>query len=178
MRILGATLWTDYLLRNKWLNSPGDDDNLVRLRAMAIARQNLNDHGRIRFGGDVWRPEDALAEHQASVAWLDRKLAEPFEGPTLVVTHHAPLARSVDWSYCGRAAACYASDLDHLVDRASVWMHGHVHKAKSYMHGACRVLSNPRGYPGQLTGWSPRFTFDVGPEGTYVARRRHLDEVA
>jgi Icc-related predicted phosphoesterase len=173
VRVLGATLWTDYLLRSGhyyWSDADPRAENMDRARRM------LNDHRRISFRGGLWRPEDALAEHEASTAWLAGRLDEPFDGPTLVVTHHAPLGRSIDYGYCREAAACYASDLDELVGKAQAWFHGHIHRARNYRHLGCRVLANPRGYPGQSTGWSPNFTFEVDADGVEVMRRVGVTE--
>ena len=79
LRVLGATLWTDYAAN-------GDPP-----QAMRLAEEKIVDHHLItRRGGAPFRPEDALAEHRLSRAWLAERLAEPHAGPTLVVTHHVP----------------------------------------------------------------------------------------
>jgi hypothetical protein len=43
-------------------------------------------------------------------------------------------------------SAAYASNLDHLVERADVWIHGHMHNSFDYRIGKCRVVCNPLGY--------------------------------
>ena len=80
LRILGATLWTDYAVA-------GDP-----AAAMTAAEREIYDHRLIRRseGSGFFSPVDALAEHRLSRTWLLRKLAEPADGPTLVVTHHVP----------------------------------------------------------------------------------------
>ncbi len=40
-------------------------------------------------------PEDTTLWHARSLRWLAEALAAPFDGSTVVVTHHAPSIRSV-----------------------------------------------------------------------------------
>jgi predicted phosphodiesterase len=67
--------------------------------------------------------------------------------PTVVVTHFAPSLKSADPRYGltpGTAGFCNA--LDHLMPKANVWLHGHLHCAQDYVQHDCRVLANPFGY--------------------------------
>jgi hypothetical protein len=43
-------------------------------------------------------------------------------------------------------SAAFASDCELLAERASLWVHGHVHNSARYRIGDCRVVCNPRGY--------------------------------
>lgn len=138
VRILGATLWTDYRL------FPG----LSLVEAMAAAQAALAgaDHSRIRFDGKVFLPEHALGLHNASRTWLRTQIAQPFAGPTLVMTHHAPSMRSVALKWRGEdSSAAFASEMD-LLPFADYWVHGHLHDNSDYTVGRCRVLCNSRGY--------------------------------
>jgi predicted phosphodiesterase len=90
-------------------------------------------------------PTIARAEHMKSRAWL--RVAVPFEGRTVVVTHHGPHLNSVHPRYLGELLnAAFVSDLSPLVEQADLWIHGHVHDSSDYHVGKCRVLTNPRGY--------------------------------
>lgn len=143
IRFLGCTLWTDYQL-------PGA--NATRAQAMECATERLNDHRLIRTCSKaLFTPDDALREHRASRGWLERELARPFDGKTVVVTYHAPHKTSVHPRYEGDPLnAAFASDLSDLLERADVWMHGHTHDGFDYTVGGCRVVANPLGYPRNL----------------------------
>ena len=67
LRILGATLWTDYAVT-------GDP-----AAAMTAAEREIHDHRLIRRSesSGPFSPIDALAEHRLSRTWLLRKLTEP-----------------------------------------------------------------------------------------------------
>ncbi|OZB36293.1 MAG: hypothetical protein B7X44_06560 [Halothiobacillus sp. 15-55-196] len=153
-------------------------DFVQRMDAMLIAQQQMNDYQTIHLrrrheGGEkMMTPSDALDFHQESRAFIERELAVPFEGKTVVVTHHAPSKESIDQKgkeEVGEALArlsrdaMYASHLDHLVERADLWIHGHTHVSLDYPIGKGRVVSNPRGYGGiaEVAGFNPSRIVEV-----------------
>jgi len=97
-----------------------------------------------RTGADLRRdPTPAL------LAFLARALAEPFDGPTVVVTHHGPHPGSIHPRFNGNVAnPAFVSDLSSLMGRAALWIHGHTHASFDYEVAGTRVLANPRGYAG------------------------------
>lgn len=145
VRVLGCTLWTDFRL------FAGDDECRMKLDA-SLCAEKMTDFRVIRVAGDGFRrfrPKDAAMTHCASVAWLRERLAVPFDGPTVVVTHHAPSPRSIPARFAGdRLSAAYASNLEPLIEefRPALWVHGHIHDSVDYRIGTTRVLCNPRGY--------------------------------
>jgi hypothetical protein len=149
LRILGATLWTDYAL----LGDPK--------RAMLDAALSLNDHRLIRRrNGSMFMPDDALAEHRVSRKWLAKRLEEPHPGPTLVVTHHVPHSVARHPGYGENALSpAFCSDCDDLIAAAgaaqvAAWIYGHHHWSHQLEIGGVRLLSAQPGYPGERTGWS------------------------
>jgi hypothetical protein len=109
----------------------------------------MNDFRMIQWaGGDPLEPILVREIHFKRARWLAQRLAEPFAGSTVVVTHHLPHRQSIHPKYAGtRFNPCFASDLDHLV-RAPVvlWVHGHTHESLDYVVNGTRVVCNPRGY--------------------------------
>lgn len=139
IRILGCTLWTDFLLYG--LEKRKD--------CMVDAGQYLNDFRLIRSGSWNFTPRDSINLHNASVKWLQAKLDESFNGATIVMTHHAPSYKSVVQRFQGDLlSACFASNLDHLMDgnKVDLWCHGHMHDELDYYVNGTRVMCNPRGY--------------------------------
>ena len=136
VRILGCCLWTDYALDG---NAP---------LAMRRTRRSICDHSSIRVSdGAYFMPEHALAEHLKSRAWLLEQLSAPFDGKTVVITHHGVHRNSVHPRYSGDIVnAAFVSDLTPLLTRADLFVHGHVHDSFNYDVGRCRVVVNPRGY--------------------------------
>ena len=140
IRFLGSTLWTDY--RHHGLRT--------QCELMERAEELLADHSRIRVGDGLFRAEHALTDHMQSRAWLEQELAKPFEGYTVVVTHHGPHPKSIHPRFLNPADmpanAAFISDLGELLPKADLWLHGHVHDSFDYVEGRCRVVANPRGY--------------------------------
>jgi predicted phosphodiesterase len=138
VRFLGCCLWTDYCLQGKEMQSA----------AMQEAALCMTDHKAIYSGeGTYFMPQDALRIHTASRAWLSRKLDESFDGPTVVVTHHAPHPGSIHPRYAGDIVnAAFVNNLTPLLDKATLWIHGHVHDSFDYRVNGTRVIANPRGY--------------------------------
>ena len=139
VRFLGCTLWTDMRLYT-------EDDFDVQLNKES-AMYGLNDFSVIGHGGRRFSPDDSIALHRMSVKWLEEKLATPFEGKTVVVTHHAPSGGSVAPRFNQHPISpCFVSELDEMVAQAGLWLHGHTHDAFDYEIQGVRVVCNPRGY--------------------------------
>jgi predicted phosphodiesterase len=140
VRFLGTTLWTDFMLFSA---------DAERAEAIDEARRKLRDFSRIRTGDAVFTPADSAALFARHAAWLEQKLQEPHDGPTVVISHHAPSPRSIHQRFAGSLLnACFVSDAEHLVDgdRVQLWIHGHTHDSFDYALNGTRVLCNPRGY--------------------------------
>lgn len=186
VRFLGTTLWSSYggwhpgLVRQAYAQM--SDYRHIRATdwfASARNRAWLARHcGAVRLefprprpgsrGEQEFHPAIAYREHLRSVAWLQRELARPFDGATVVVTHHAPTYRSLEafgidagslnpmawntpeYQESLRRVAAYASPLDALLaehrDGIDLWVHGHLHAGLDVAAEGVRVLANPRGY--------------------------------
>ena len=160
IRFLGATLWTDFRLF--------DDGD--RQAAMRNAEAVMVDYKRIRLASKGYRKlraADTAQFHAMHRSWLTLKLAEPFSGKTVVITHMAPSMRSVSEQYASDpVSAAYASRLEDLANQADVWIHGHMHDSFDYQIGKCRVICNPCGYMTRGGGienarFDPNLTIDL-----------------
>lgn len=139
VRFLGSILWTDFALF-------GEAD---RFFAMQQARRQMTDFSNIKNHGQPFTPEDTIRLHAASRDWLAVMLAEPFDGMTVVITHHAPSSRSVHTRYArDLLTPAFASNLENLMDgdRVALWVHGHIHESFDYEVYGTQVVCNPRGY--------------------------------
>jgi len=154
VRFLGCTLWTDFELRIDTPKGPISDRN----RGIEASRKAMKDYKAIDVPASAKSPspsptrkltaEDTLALHRVHRAWLEEALAQPFDGPTVVVTHHCPHRNSLaprfaaDW-----ASTAFISELPASFFEVPVlWIHGHTHVSFDYHVGRCRVVCNPRGY--------------------------------
>ena len=163
VRFLGSTLWTDFRL---------DGDGQARERAEAAAQGFMRDFSRI-FIDDAMRqpftPAYASRLFAAHYGWLEARLREPHDGPTVVITHHAPSPSSVHPRFAGSPVnAAFVSNAEALLggDRVQLWVHGHTHDSFDYRINGTRVVCNPRGYArdgvNENPQFDPAFTVHIG----------------
>ncbi|NKL23696.1 metallophosphoesterase [Rhizobium leguminosarum] len=166
LRILGATLWTDFSIGIQRL--PHNEFEAHRDSVMKQCSAHSRDFHKIyrsdartgREGGFV-TPKELVSRHWDSRSFIENDLAKPFDGTTMVLTHHAILPQSLDGRYAGHISnAAIASDLSSLIHqwRPHFWVHGHTHRFQDYIEGSTRILCNPRGQIGE----SPRNGFRPG----------------
>ena len=153
VRFLGCTLWTNF----------GGS-----MRKLRDCESGMPDYENI-VKDDSWRMitgEDVLARHTEERAWLKMNLSDPFSGPTVVVTHHAPSVRSNHPRFRGsRISTAFYSHLEDLIEKTQLdlWVHGHMHNSCDYRIGKTRVVCNPCGYSeDENEGWDPRAMVEVG----------------
>jgi predicted phosphodiesterase len=158
VRFLGSTLWTDFRLFG---------DGEARTGAQAAAQGFMRDFSRIFVDETMQQaltPQDAAALFDRHAAWLAQQLARPHDGPTVVITHHAPSPSSIHPRFAGSPInAAFVSNVEALMDgeRVQLWIHGHTHDTFDYRVNGTRVVCNPRGYARDGVNENPRFDPDI-----------------
>ena len=142
LRYICATLWTDFKL------PPGRTLNEVHIPT------RMNDYRVIRHAGGGYRrlwPKDTIAIHHKDLNFIAEALQTPFEGRSIVVTHHAPHP-DVLAEYSENLNAAYASDLTNFIEtnRPDAWLFGHSHDAKALDIAGCRIQNISLGYPFEI----------------------------
>lgn len=152
-RIAGATLWTDF---NIWPE--------LTLAARSTAVGTMNDFLYIRTGPDngLFTVPKSIVKHEAEKKKLFDTLAEPFDGPTVVMTHHIPVSEAVHPKYWrDPLTAAFANDLIEEIEALpfDYWIYGHSHENLEFSietsSRARHFVSNPRGYPSEKTRFDP-----------------------
>lgn len=160
VRFVGCTLWTDFEI-------DGSD-----ARDVAWSMHNVG--GLLSdFGGAIQDFSDpsgkmttqrAKVMHERSRTFIRETLAEPFDGPTVVVTHHAPHRGSLHPRYVGNPAnPGFVSDLEGLIlaGKPDLWVHGHVHDSYDYRVGRTRIVCNPKGYGNENLEFDPGLVVEI-----------------
>ncbi len=135
----GATLWTDFaLLGDSRTNG-------------SICQGKMNDYKQIRRDPSYskLRSIDTYMIHQHSLKWLVKSLESSKTKKNVIVTHHAPSARSVpEHLKSDVLSSAYASNLETVILKyqPQYWIHGHIHVPIKYEIGKTTVLCNPHGY--------------------------------
>jgi hypothetical protein len=132
VRFLGTTLWPDF-------------GASVHPGRLALA---MTPYADVRHKGHIIPYAALLWHHNCAVAWLAKKLAQPFNGPTVVVSHHPPHPKSIPvQGPMDPVAQTNHARLTELMEAAALWLHGGVSAACDYRIGATRVVANPFGSP-------------------------------
>lgn len=165
VRVIGATLWTDMDL------FPGE-----HRPTRDTVERGLNDFRMIRSNPvRQFAAADWLEMH-----WRDRDaifalLDTPYEGETLVMTHHVPVremvhpARLIGPIEQQLFSAGFASDLWWEIRNRNVhtWVCGHSHdngdKTLEGKYGPVRFVANARGYPKEGVAFDPDLVIEVSP---------------
>ena len=151
IRFLGTTAWTDF-------TSTGDV-----VAATRMAWEWMNDFKVIRADSSYrrLRPDDLVTRNKVARAWLTEELEKPFDGKTVVVTHHAPTPSVAGDKNDGHLSAAYTNQVPELIEQADLWIFGHTHQAVDVELVGCRIISNPRGYPREETGFRTDFEVEI-----------------
>lgn len=173
VEFVGTTLWSNFdaLADHQGLCDEAQRAK-ARHKAFRAADFYLAKTGTTR-AGQPFLAEAVRAEALRCLAWLEHTLAQPRQGPRVVVTHFAPSLRSADPRYGlvpGTAGFCNA--FDRLLEHADVWLHGHLHAPSRYtVQGVgaagrpwrCTVVANPLGYArkGEQDTFEPHATVTV-----------------
>lgn len=169
VRFVGATLWADYALEASLSGIPV---NRAVTEGMDRCR-GKSDFARIRWScdaqdSDAFRnvaPEDLVKRHWRSRQAISELMSVPHDGPTVVVSHHAPLpaCAAPEFLHGDHHSMSYVSDLSREMGsgRPAMWLHGHVHTKHDFRHGGTRVVCNPRGYSHEDIGFTPDLVLEL-----------------
>lgn len=159
-RIVGATLWTNF----------GNDPASVK-ENQELAERWMNDYRFISKDQDGIRPlnaADTLRMHEVQKQAIYSHLSLPHDGPTIVMTHHMPILQAVHEKYLDHPLnASFASDLMHEIQDLDfdAWVYGHSHDNHEVElqidKRVKRFISNPRGYPNEVTRFDPLRILEV-----------------
>lgn len=173
IRFLGATLWTDFkVLGVEYFeeNKRVAYEDIRDFRVIYISWRDAmgSEHERPNYrNANLLEPYHTIAMHNDSQGFLARELDKPAEiswKRTVVVTHHSPSALSLEEKIAvSPIDSAYASNLDKLINKSELWIHGHTHVPVDYRVGKGRVVSNPRGYVGiePIFGFNPDFVVEI-----------------
>ena len=167
VRFIGATLWTDLLLEGM------AKEIEVHLR---VSRAIADFCGAIRHRGQRFSTGESVRRHRADRSYIQRELERASRAGerAVVVTHHAPSARSIrPWFKGDRLNPAFASNLDRLIDRYQppLWIHGHMHDPVDERLGRTRLLANPAGYRHEnKRGFNPELCVEVDDPPTPLAQ--------
>ncbi len=158
VRVIGATLWTDYL-------AFGAASQGLVMNACAVG---MNDHRLIGWQKRPWlrfRPKEAASMNHQSKEYIESMLQTAFDGPTVVVSHTAVHWSSIAPRYLeDHLTGAFLCDQSTLIAtyQPALWVHGHVHNSSDYYVCKTRIICNPHGYGSENPDFDGALALDVG----------------
>lgn len=157
VRFIGNTLWTDFAI-NAPADAPGNVREAYRQQAISALQGKMPEYELTSFGSRMMSPYDAYATFENSRKALIEKLAKPYAGQTVVLTHHAPHPNSISKHYgMNILTPAFVSDMSDVINefQPDLWIHGHVHENFDYqVGGKTRVFCHPKGNGNPDFSWS------------------------
>lgn len=102
--------------------------------------------------------------HARSVDFLKSQLQMPFDGKTVVVTHHLPLQDCISEKYKNETIvnSAFASHHPELFEYdIDLWVHGHSHDFMQFEFNGVPVVRNPRGYDHEVGDFKQDFCVEI-----------------
>lgn len=136
---IGGTLWTDF-----------DRGNPLAVNMIQCGMTDYKAITQDISGYSKLQPKTVVDAHRAMLSLISGVASATHK--CVVVSHHAPSAKSVDPAYASsKLNYAYYSDLDNFISEhpsIKLWIHGHMHDPADYTICGTRVVANPRGYIG------------------------------
>lgn len=136
----------------------------------------LNDFRLIRNGKGRFTVPDMRAVHNRQRDEIKRLLETPFDGKTVVVTHHMPSYLLCHPRFGTDINGGFASHCDNLLGgehAPAVWIHGHTHDSIDRILHGTRIVCNPSGYRYEYGGVHNLF----GPKFLTVENMQYVEPV-
>jgi predicted phosphodiesterase len=154
-RFIFSTLWADggqSIAERGMVGSSLRDFYVIK-----IDQSHLNDPPR-RF-----TVPDMAEIHRKQKAKIVEHLEKPFEGRTVVISHHMPSYRLCHPRFGNEINGGFASNCDALLagGKIDLWIHGHTHDSIDTEMWGTRVVCNPSGYnnehASEFNQYGPKF---------------------
>lgn len=150
IRFLGCTLWTNFLSKEESYIRNDFERYIKQLANVKKYDGSLNDFNHITNDrGTRFDSGDMLGLHKKSLEWLSERLRTPYEGITMVVTHHPPTYDALNPRFMNSDMnIMFHNHLNDLIieTQPDYWFFGHHHSDYDSKIGKTRLLSNQRGY--------------------------------
>lgn len=137
VRIIASTLWSEIKPENEML-----------------IQASLSDYHVIEYGERLLTVHDTNSMHSRNRSFIVDELFKPFEGHTVVFTHHVPTMIHYPERYkTSKINNAFVSDLTSLIESSSIdyWIYGHHHvSVQDFKVGTTMLCTNQLGYVRQV----------------------------
>jgi hypothetical protein len=175
--------FTEYLSNTEWSNggvgyleidsvrfifSTMWGDGGRTLQEQAQVGYGLNDFRIIKKSGIRFTVNDMQKIHKGQKAEIDRLLKVPYEGKSVVITHHMPSYRLCHPRFGNEINGGFAANCEDILayDHApDLWVGGHSHDSADTILWKTRYVANPLGYPQEFDEFREKSKFNSFKDG-------------
>lgn len=109
-----------------------------------------------------WTVEDHRRFHDIFCANLTHFVEREKVFKRVVISHFVPHPQGSDPKFDGSPLQPYfISDMTRYMDTVDLWLYGHTHIARDFMHGNTRLVCNPRGYWMEDSKFNPNLVLEI-----------------
>jgi predicted phosphohydrolase len=149
IRFVGATLWTDF-----------DNKDELKMKAAKLCMSEFG--GLVSYHGKDLCPQDTTLFHEHSKLVLGYSDHDESDKKQIAITHHMPSKKLLpDKHKDSILNAAFASDCEDLMKTKDMWICGDANSVADIEIEGCRTIINPRGYPGEDTGFNPKLVVEI-----------------
>lgn len=133
LRLIFSTLWSQIEVENE-----------------QFVFEGMMDFRLIQSGDHLLSLKQYRSLFERNLAFIENSLTEPFDGKTIVVTHHVPTYQNYPPQYSNsKLNSGFATELSSFIQQSHIdyWIYGHHHQnVEDFSIGNTRLLTNQRGY--------------------------------
>ena len=131
----------DFVLSTLWSQITQEQEDVIH--------KEMPDFRQIMYNGHRFTPADFNTEHENSLAFIKKSIAESTAEHIVVVTHHLPsLAVVAPKHKDSLLNSAFVTELDDFIadSRVDAWIFGHSHANVDAVVGNTRIVCNQLGY--------------------------------
>lgn len=158
VKFIGGPMWSNFELY-------GVTESYFAEKSSAIGIMDfhlIKTYGKF-YEERPWTTLDCKEEFNKFDKFVKFALKQPFEGKIVVISHFCPSRHSVHPRFqFSSITPLFASDCEHLMGKANLWVHGHTHDSYDYNIEGTRIVCNPKGYGNEnRNGFNPTLIVEI-----------------
>lgn len=140
----GGTMFTDMMLDNDTWKASLYAQNGIADFTWIDKQRGVDGTNTVKRR---WSTDDHRNEHGAYCDGLDRFVKREKVFKRCVISHFVPHRLGSDPRFDGSPLQPYfICDMTRYMETIDLWLYGHTHTSRDFMHGNTRLVCNPRGY--------------------------------
>lgn len=155
----GGTMFTDMCLDgDSWKATQYAQRGIADFEWITAERDN----GQGGVFDRKWTVDDHRRQHDLFCSAISDFVDREKVFKRVVISHFVPHPQGSDPKFDGSPLQPYfISDMTRYMDTVDLWLYGHTHITRDFMHGNTRLVCNPRGYWMESSNFNPNLVLEI-----------------